>query len=197
MKKDDLERLEESKEMQRLLRFAKEQYEQEKSENAPVPFSSLKQAIRKNQRSGSIKPRVTPWWLAAACLLGWIIGYGFSGESNAQPDRLATTDTVVIVRERVDTIYREVQPKTLIAAKTAKRVSNANAVSPGKHTTREKHTTRNEKFAEQAEPDYISSVLLQQRMNMPDPESECYAANGMTVAENNYPFHLLSAVPCK
>lgn len=191
MKKDDLERLEESQEMQRLLRFAKEQYEQEKSENAPVPFSSFKQAIHKNQRTGSIKPRVSPWWLAAACMLGWIIGYGFSGESNAQPDRLAATDTVVVVRERVDTIYREVQPQTLIAAKTSKRVSKPNAVSPGKHTTRD------EKFAERAEPDYISSALLQQKMNMPDPESECYAANGMTVAQNNYPFHLLSTVPCK
>ena len=41
MKSDDLERLEESQEMQQLIRSAKEQYEQEKSAQPPVPYSCL------------------------------------------------------------------------------------------------------------------------------------------------------------
>ena len=41
MKNDDLERLEKSQDVQQLIHFAKEQYEQEKSEHTPADFSSL------------------------------------------------------------------------------------------------------------------------------------------------------------
>ena len=44
MKNDDLERLEKSQDVQQLIHFAKEQYEQEKSEHTPADFSSLMQA---------------------------------------------------------------------------------------------------------------------------------------------------------
>ena len=50
MKNDDLERLEKSQDVQQLIHFAKEQYEQEKSEHTPADFSSLMQAVRKNQK---------------------------------------------------------------------------------------------------------------------------------------------------
>ena len=46
MKNDDLERLEKSQDVQQLIHFAKEQYEQEKSEHTPADFSSLMQAVR-------------------------------------------------------------------------------------------------------------------------------------------------------
>lgn len=46
-----------------------------------------------------------------------------------------------------------------------------------------------------AEPSFISIEFLQQQQNLSDPDSECYAANGMTIAEGNYPFHLLMAIP--
>ena len=52
MKNDDLERLEKSQDVQQLIHFAKEQYEQEKSEHTPADFSSLMQAVRKNQTEG-------------------------------------------------------------------------------------------------------------------------------------------------
>ena len=39
MKNDDLERLEESQEIQRLIRSAKKQYKQEKVDYSPVSFS--------------------------------------------------------------------------------------------------------------------------------------------------------------
>ena len=79
MKNDDLERLEKSQDVQQLIHFAKEQYEQEKSEHTPADFSSLMQAVRKNQKK-RMRLKVSPWWLTAACLLGWTIGYGFPVE---------------------------------------------------------------------------------------------------------------------
>ncbi|MCS2960831.1 hypothetical protein NXV12_06155 [Bacteroides thetaiotaomicron] len=79
MKNDDLERLEKSQDVQQLIHFAKEQYEQEKSEHTPADFSSLMQAVRKNQKK-RMRLKVSPWWLTAACLLGWTIGYGFRVE---------------------------------------------------------------------------------------------------------------------
>ena len=110
MKNDDLERLEKSQDVQQLIHFAKEQYEQEKSEHTPADFSSLMQAVRKNQKK-RMRLKVSPWWLTAACLLGWTIGYGFPGGSNTQSDQIAVVttviDTVVVIHERVDTAYRE------------------------------------------------------------------------------------------
>lgn len=88
MKNDDLERLEKSQDVQQLIHFAKEQYEQEKSEHTPADFSSLMQAVRKNQKK-RMRLKVSPWWLTAACLLGWTIGYGFPGGSNTQSDQIA------------------------------------------------------------------------------------------------------------
>ena len=60
-----------------------------------------------------------------------------------------------------------------------------------------KHARQSEAISERSESDFISSALLQQAMTLPDPDSECYAANGMTVAESNYPFHMLATIPCK
>ena len=62
MKNDDLERLEKSQDVQQLIHFAKEQYEQEKSEHTPADFSSLMQAVRKNQKK-RMRLKVSPWWL--------------------------------------------------------------------------------------------------------------------------------------
>lgn len=189
MKNDDLERLEESKEVQRLIHSAKKQYEHEKAEHSPVPFSSVMQSIRKKQGHKKVF-RISPWWLTAACLLGWIIGYGFSGGKESQPDNvLAVTDTVIVIHERIDTVYREVkqQPmKTLIATQ--------NVVEP---TLSKKVITPSRKAKNQVEPDFITPELLRQQMSMPDPESDCYAANGMTVAEDNYPIHLLMTAQSK
>lgn len=78
-------------------------------EHAPADFSSLMQTIRKNQKK-SMGLKVSPWWLTAACLLGWIIGYGFSERSDKQPAQVVTVSMVVdtvVVHERVDTVYRE------------------------------------------------------------------------------------------
>ena len=86
MKNDDLERLEKSQDVQQLIHFAKEQYEQEKSEHTPADFSSLMQAVRKNRKEEDETEALSPWWLTAACLLGWTIGYGFPGGSNTQSD---------------------------------------------------------------------------------------------------------------
>ena len=169
MKIDDLERLEKSQDVQQLIHFAKEQYEQEKSEHTPADFSSLMQAVRKNQKK-RMRLKVSPWWLTAACLLGW------------------TIDTVVVIHERVDTVYREVHLKSLVATSNAAKSKSA---SP------KKHARQSEAISERSESDFISSALLQQAMTLPDPDSECYAANGMTVAESNYPFHMLATIPCK
>ena len=159
MKNDDLERLEKSQDVQQLIHFAKEQYEQEKSEHTPADFSSLMQAVRKNQKK-RMRLKVSPWWLTA----------------------------VVVIHERVDTVYREVHLKSLVATSNAAKSKSA---SP------KKHARQSEAISERSESDFISSALLQQAMTLPDPDSECYAANGMTVAESNYPFHMLATIPCK
>lgn len=187
MKKDDLDQLERSQEMQQLVHFSKEQYEREKSANAPVPFSDLMQAVRKRKKDKA-KSKITPWWLAAACLLGWIVGYGFSFKGGAQPDKLAVADTLIIRSERVDTItiYREVQSESLVAAENLTKAMNS-----------KKEEAQKEKMQNAEEPVIISLALMQQELNLPDPENECYAANGMSVKEDNYPFHLLASVPCK
>ena len=130
MKSDDLERLEESQEMQQLIHAAKEQYEQEKSVHPPVSYAAFAQKLRERQKDGKMKAKqelperetfevkggkrsgISPWWLVAACLLGGIIGYGISTTSDRQEaglERLAVADTVIVVRERVDTVYREVK----------------------------------------------------------------------------------------
>ena len=50
MKSDDLERLEESQEMQQLIHAAKEQYEQEKSVHPPVAYAAFAQNLREPAR---------------------------------------------------------------------------------------------------------------------------------------------------
>lgn len=213
MKSDDLERLEESQEMQQLIRSAKEQYEREKSAQPPVSYSTFAQTLREKQKGENkeVKQKpfdrdmlgekqnygrrsgISPWWLVAACLLGCIIGYGFSNTSDGPEtdiDRLAVTDTVIIVRERVDTVYREVKvpSKPLVASQASQ---NMNTKLPKERVKSDRM------IVQEAEPAFISIEFLQQQRNLPDPDSECYAANGMTVAEGNYPFHLLATVPCK
>lgn len=162
MKNDDLERLEKSQDVQQLIHFAKEQYEQEKSEHTPADFSSLMQAVRKNQKK-RMRLKVSPWWLTAACLLGWTIDR-LPGGSNTQSDRLpvVTTviDTVVVIHERVDTVYREVHLKSLVATSNAAKSKSA---SP------KKHARQSEAISERSESDFISSALLQQAMNFTRP----------------------------
>lgn len=213
MKNDDLERLEESKEVQQMIRFAKEQYEQEKAEHAPADFSAMMQSIHNNRKEAKMKRGISPWWLVAACLMGCIIGYAFSASGEIslnKTERLAVTDTVVIIRERVDTVYKEVKPKVLIAQKsssetkhdsqdegvkrssaTAKSLIRKRTTTHGQTATHGQTTTSKQT----SPPVNISPEFMQQQMSMPDPDSECYAANGMTVADDNYPLHLLVTIP--
>ena len=51
MKSDDLERLEESQEMQQLIRSAKEQYEQEKSAQPRFLILSLHGLLKKGRKA--------------------------------------------------------------------------------------------------------------------------------------------------
>lgn len=190
MKKEDLDKLEESKEIQRLIRYSKEQYEMEKADHPPIAFSSVMHSVRQRGKKKNGLGRISPWWLAAACLLGWIAGFALSGGNSVQPDRLAVADTIVVVHERIDTVYREVKAQVNIPIATRK-VSKPSSASPEKNVKRSKHAT------EQISPEYISPLLFQQTQSIPDPESDCYAANGMTVAEDNYPLHLLVSAPCK
>lgn len=139
------------------------------------------------------RSEISPWWLVAACLLGCIIGYGVSNTPDSREtdtDRLAVTDTVIIVHERVDTVYREVKvpSQSLVASQAAPRSKDTKL--PGERV-------KPDRIERESEPAFISIEFLQQQRNLPDPDSECYAANGMTVAEGNYPFHLLATVPCK
>lgn len=198
MKNDDLERLEESKEVQQIIRFAKEQYEKEKAEHAPTDFSAMMQSIHRNRKEAKMKRGISPWWLVAACLMGCIIGYAFSASGEIslnETERLAVTDTVVVIRERVDTVYKEVKPKVLIAQKSSSATTKP--VTPKPSTTHEQTATHGQTATSKqtAAPVNISPEFMQQQMSMPDPDSECYAANGMTVAEDNYPLHLLVTIP--
>lgn len=192
MKNDDLERLEESKEVQQMIRFAKEQYEKEKAEHAPADFSDIMQSIHCNRKEAKMKRGISPWWLVAACLMGCVIGYAFSASGEIsfnETERLAVTDTVVVIRERVDTVYKEVKPQVLIAQKSSSATTKP--VTPKPSTTHGQTATHEQTAA----PVNISPEFMQQQMSMPDPDSECYAANGMTVAEDNYPLHLLVTIP--
>lgn len=60
MKSDDLERLEESQEMQQLIHAAKEQYEQEKSVHPPVAYAAFAQNLRERQKDGKMKAKQEP-----------------------------------------------------------------------------------------------------------------------------------------
>ena len=57
MKSDDLERLEESQEMQQLIHAAKEQYEQEKSVHPPVAYAAFAQNLRERQKRSRNRPK--------------------------------------------------------------------------------------------------------------------------------------------
>lgn len=192
MKQEELERLEESQEIQQLIRLSKAEYECEKAEQPPLPYATLRQRMRQESRRSR---RVPAWWLAAACLLGCLMGYGLSGRQDVEPPRqaseqVAVVDTVVIVRERVDTVYRERQPREWIAGKQSSSDAPKAPVSSS-----EKGKAKEKREEPRRLPDYYSPRLLEQEMRMPDPNSDCYAANGMNVAQENYPLHLLATVP--
>lgn len=89
MKSDDLERLEESQEMQQLIHAAKEQYEQEKSVHPPVAYAAFAQNLRERQKDGKMKAKqepperetfevkggkrsgISPWWPGGRVFVGW------------------------------------------------------------------------------------------------------------------------------
>ena len=178
MKSDDLERLEESQEMQQLIHAAKEQYEQEKSVHPPVSYAAFAQKLRERQKDGKMKAKqelperetfevkggkrsgISPWWLVAACLLGGIIGYGISTTSDRQEaglERLAVADTVIVVRERVDTVYREVKVPSQPLVASRSMVKSQSTGLP------KEHVKQSRKAVQKADPAFISIEFLQQQ----------------------------------
>jgi len=169
MKEDDLNRLEHSDEVKRIVDASKVLYDKDKSANTPRSFDSLMKEI--NRREGTPrKVAISPWWLVAACLIGVLIGWNFPFEDAPKNEKLALNDTVYITEKHTDTIYQQVQ----VERKAFQRKERREAVS-----------------ARQMEAQTITPPIVRNEMSLPDLKSIRPATSGRSLAQENFPIHLL------
>ena len=169
MKEDDLNRLEHSDDVKRIVDTSKVLYDKDKSANTPRSFDSLMKEI--NRREGTPgKVVISPWWLVAACLIGVLIGWNFPFEDTPKNEELALNDTVYITEKHTDTIYRQVQ----VERKAFQRKERKEEVS-----------------ARQMEAQTITPPVVRNEMSLPDLKSIRPATSGRSLAQENFPIHLL------
>lgn len=169
MKEDELTKLEESRDVKRILETSKALYDKDKAGNYPRSFDSLMNQIE--QREGaSRKMAISPWWLAAACVIGILIGWNFPFDNAPKDDKLAVNDTVVVTEKHTDTIYQQVQ----VAVKTLERKERREAVSP--------QTIQAQK---------VVAPIMTTEIPLPDPRSSRPATAGRSLSQEDFPVHLL------
>lgn len=169
MKEDELTKLEESRDVKRILETSKALYDKDKTENTPRSFDSLMKQIE--QREGaSRKMAISPWWLAAACLIGILIGWNFPFDNAPKDDKLAVNDTVVVTEKHTDTIYQQVQ----VAVKTLERKERREIVT-----------------ARQIVPQTVTPPAMCNEISLLDLKSIRPATSGRSLAQENFPIHLL------
>ena len=169
MKEDELTKLEESRDVKRILETSKALYDKDKAGNAPRSFDSLMKQIEQREQS-SRRVGISPWWLVAACLIGLLIGWNFPFEDSPKSEKLAVNDTVYITEKHVDTIYQQMQ----VAVKTLERKERREAVS-----------------ARQMEAQTITPPVMRNEMSLPDLKNICPVTSGRSLAQENFPIHLL------
>lgn len=176
MKDEDLKQLEESGEIKRILEISKRLYDKDKEENQPRSFHSLMQQIEQ-QKGSSRKTTVSPWWLAAACLIGILIGWNFPFENASKKFQLAVNDTVVITEKHTDTIYQEAQ--------VVRKTMEEKRMKPEKQPIR---------------PIVVPELLNEQRglphvmmteVPLIDPDAVRPSTTGRSLSQEEFPIHLL------
>lgn len=169
MKEDELTKLEESRDVKRILETSKDLYDKDKAGNAPRSFDSLIKQIE--QREGaSQKMAISPWWLVAACLIGLLIGWNFPFEEAPKSEKLAVNDTVVVTEKHTDTIYQQVQ----VAAKTLERKERRETVSP-----------------QIMQAQKVVAPVMTTEIPLPDPRNSRPATAGRSLSQEDFPVHLL------
>lgn len=107
MEDNELKLLEESAGIRRIVERSKVLMESEDRELRPKPFADLMREVERRRPSLS-RFTFSAWRLAAACVVGILIGWCIpDGKPNKDP-LLATVDTVVITERVVDTVYKEI-----------------------------------------------------------------------------------------
>ncbi|WP_321439136.1 hypothetical protein [uncultured Bacteroides sp.] len=169
MKEDELTKLEESRDVKRILEASKALYDKDKAENAPRSFDSLMKQIEQREQT-SRKMAISPWWLAAACLIGILIGWNFSFDNAPKDDKLAVNDTVIITEKHTDTIYQQVQ----VAVKKLERKERREVTYP--------QTMQAQK---------VLPPVMTSEIPLPDPRSSRPATSGRSLSQEDFPVHLL------
>lgn len=106
MKKDDLEKIENSNEIKEILSASKSLYKMELSNNPPRSFDSLMNQIA--QRDKSSRPwKISPWWMVAACAIGLLVGWTFPFTKSEMGEEMAMNDTICISHKQVDTLFQK------------------------------------------------------------------------------------------
>jgi len=169
MKEDDLNRLEHSDEVKRIVDASKVLYDKDKSANTPRSFDSLMKEI--DRREGTpVKVGISPWWLVAACFIGLLIGWNFPFDKAPKSDKLAVNDTVYITEKHTDTIYQQVQ----VERKVLQRKEREGVA-----------------IARQVVPQTVTPPAMCNEISLPDLKSIRPATSGRSLAQENFPIHLL------
>lgn len=169
MKEDELTKLEESRDVKQILETSKAQYNKDKAGNAPRSFDSLMKQIEQREQT-SRKMAISPWWLAAACLIGILIGWNFPFDNAPKDDKLAVNDTVIITERHTDTIYQQVQ----VAVKKLERKERREVVYP--------QTMQTQK---------VLPPVMTTEIPLPDPRNSRPATAGRSLSQEDFPVHLL------
>lgn len=169
MKDEELNKLEESKEIKRILETSKSLYDKDKAKNTPRSFDSLMQQIKQKETT-SPKMAISPWWLAAACLIGMLIGWNFPFDNVSKDEQLAINDTVVITEKHTDTIYQQVQ----VARKTLERKERREAV-----------------HSQTIQAQKVLPPVMTAKIPLPDPRNSRPATSGRSLSQEDFPVHLL------
>jgi len=169
MKEDELTKLEESRDVKRILETSKALYDKDKAGNAPRSFDSLIKQIEQREQT-SRRVGISPWWLAAACLIGILIGWNFPFDNAPKDDKLAVNDTVVVTEKHTDTIYQQVQ----VAVKTLERKERREVVSP-----------------QIIQAQKVVAPFMATETPLPDPRNSRPATAGRSLSQEDFPVHLL------
>ncbi len=169
MKNEELNKLEESAEMKHLLKASKALYEKDKAENPPRSFDSLIKKIEQQERP-SHRMGISPWWLAAACLVGVLIGWNFPFGNSSKDDRLAVNDTVVVTEKQTDTVYRQAP----VLQKAVERKQRKSVV-----------------HQQIVQPQTISFPVMCTEVALPSLKNPRPANAGRSLTQEDFPIHLL------
>ncbi len=139
-------------------------------DKAKITVGSFDELWVKIEPERPVRRGISPWWLAAACLIGVLIGKGIPSGETKDHGFLAVTDTIRLVERRVDTVFYE---KPVSDVKDKLSVQNANS-----HIS---YSSGSNISSGKGKMIPLKSVT----------EDSCIVRKGKSLAEENFPLHLI------